>query len=83
MNWNDPEHRLALIERVGVAEYNRQFDRHRAASTVAVVNRHAIRPLGSHFGTIYMIDTLGVAFPTLEAAKQHAAKHENIFDALM
>jgi hypothetical protein len=30
-----------------------------------------------------MIDTLGVAFPTLEAAKQHAAKHENIFDALM
>jgi hypothetical protein len=40
MNWNDPAERLALSERVGAYKYNRQFEAHQTAITVATINGH-------------------------------------------
>jgi hypothetical protein len=39
MNWNDPAERLALSERVGAYKYNRQFEAHQTAITVATITR--------------------------------------------
>jgi hypothetical protein len=36
INWHDPAERLALIERVGIAEYTRQHAEHMAKSESVV-----------------------------------------------
>jgi len=72
MNWDDPTARFALVERVGAAEYNRQFRQHIAASTIDTVNGHAIRPTQSRFGRLFMVGNTGDAFYTLAEAKAHA-----------
>lgn len=74
MNWDDPAARASLIERVGVDEYNRQFEAYRAASVVATVNGHDIRPVESRFGRLFMVGTTGSAFRTLAMAKAFAEK---------
>jgi hypothetical protein len=71
-NWDDPESRLALIEQVGAAEYNRRHAEHVKASTVSTVNGHAIRPVGSRFGTIFMVGGTGTGYQTQEQAEAHA-----------
>jgi hypothetical protein len=73
MNWDDPVERYRLIERVGPAEYERLQAEQFKASTVATVNGRAIRPVGSRFGRIFIIDGAGVGFTTLEQARAHAA----------
>ncbi len=72
MNWNDPAARLALIERVGPAEYNRQIAKHLGLSAVATVNGHAIRPVSSRFGKLFMVGDTGTAFQTLPQAETFA-----------
>lgn len=74
INWDDPEARLALIESVGVAEYNRQAEAHRTNSTIETVNGHRIRPVSSRFGRLFMVGDTGTAFATLEQARAFANK---------
>lgn len=74
MNWDDPAARAHLIERVGAAEYNRQFEAHLAASVVSTINGHKIRPVGSRFGRLFMVGDTGTAFRSLAEAEAFAAK---------
>jgi hypothetical protein len=74
MDWNDPEARAHLIDRVGAEEYNRQFAAHRAASVIATVNGYHIRPVGSRFGRLFQVGDTGTAFRTLDEAKAFANK---------
>ena len=77
MNWDDPEQRLTLIERVGAERYNEMFAEHQKASTVAEVNGHAIRPVMTRFGRIYMVGGTDKGFSTLEQAKLFAEGQGN------
>lgn len=72
MNWDDPAARLALVERVGTEEYNRLMRAHQAASAVETVNGHAIRPVASRFGRIFLVGNTGTGFSTLDDARKHA-----------
>ena len=74
INWDDPAARAALAERLGPDDYNAAFEAHCKESTVATVNGHAIRPVGSRFGRLFMVGATGTAFHTLEQAKEFAAK---------
>jgi hypothetical protein len=73
MNWDDPVARYNLIERVGIAEYNRLIQQHFVDSTVSTVNGYPIRPVGSRFGTIYMIDGANTGFRTQAESEAYAA----------
>jgi hypothetical protein len=72
MNWDDPTDRAALIERVGPDEYNRLIEEHHESSTVARINGYRIRPVGSRFGTVFVIDGAGFGFATQAKAEAHA-----------
>ena len=76
MNWDDPAARLALIERVGITEYNRQLEAHQRASVVAHAGGYEIRAVHSgRFGRLYMVDGLNRAWSTLEQAVTDAEAH--------
>ena len=72
MDWNDPAARAALIESVGIEEYNRQLRDHMDESTVATVNGRAIRPVNTRFGLLYAVQGTNFAFDTPEAAENFA-----------
>jgi len=74
MNWDDPQDRARLIEQIGIAAYNEAMEMHRAESTVETVNGYPIRPVrSSRFGRLFLVDGANMAFPTLDAAREHAA----------
>lgn len=73
MNWDNPEERLALIERVGAEEYNRLIQAYHEESTVARVGGHALRPVGSRFGQLFLVGDTGKAFRTQAEAEVFAA----------
>jgi hypothetical protein len=73
MDWDDPGARLNLIEAVGPDEYNRRIRQHHADSTVATVNGYRIRPVGSRFGRLFMVEGPGRAYRTQEEAEAYAA----------
>lgn len=65
MNWDDPAERAALIERVGVTEYNRMVAQHRKDSVVVTVNGYEIRQVDSpRFGRLFAVGKTGSAFTT-------------------
>lgn len=72
MNWDDPAQRYALIDRVGPAEYNRLMQQHLEDSVLETVAGHAIRPVGSRFGRLFMVGGTGTAFRTLDEARKFA-----------
>jgi hypothetical protein len=76
MNWDNPAERLALIQRVGVAEYQRLLneygDEHRERTTVAVINGRSIWPVECKYGRVFAGQGLNVAFATLDGAIAHA-----------
>lgn len=72
INWDDPAARLALIEQVGAAEYNRLHQEHRDQSVLETVNGHAIRPTNTRFGRLFMVGDTGKAFATIEEARAFA-----------
>ena len=74
IDWNDPDARSRLIERVGPEECDRLHAEQMARSTVAMVNGHAIRKVQSRFGKLYQVGTTGTSFSALEAAKTFASK---------
>jgi hypothetical protein len=67
IDWNDPDACLALIERVGVAEYNRLHAEHLQLQAVATVNGYAIRK--TTFFTV-----ADKVFYTLDQAIKYARK---------
>jgi hypothetical protein len=78
MNWDDPAERLALIERVGVDEYNRLIQQHFKDSVVLTVNGHGIRPVQTRFGRLYQVGNTGTAFATLAEAEKFANETEAV-----
>ena len=45
MNWDSPSDRAALIERAGLAEYNRRHAEYLRTNVIQTVNGYAIRPV--------------------------------------
>jgi hypothetical protein len=76
IDWDDPAARAALIERVGIEQYNALFEEHVQQSTVSTVAGHAIRPIVSvQSGRIFMVGDTCTGFPTLAEAEAFARKH--------
>ena len=75
INWNDPEERARLIERVGVKAYNEAFAKHIEQSTVAIVAGHSIRPIRTRFGKVWLVGNTGHGFSTREKAEIYAQAH--------
>ena len=73
MDWNNPEDRAALADRVGPTAYNAAHAAHVAATTVETVNGYGIRPVSTRFGRLFAVDGTADAYTTLEAARTHAA----------
>jgi hypothetical protein len=71
-NFDDPASRLALIERVGLTEYNRQIQAHIDASVLETVAGHDIRPVNTRFGRLHQVGRTGRAFSTLQEARDFA-----------
>ena len=76
INWNDPESRLRLIERVGSEEYNRLHAEHLARETVTTVNGHPIRKVQTAYGQLFAVDGTATPFRTLDKAKAFAASSD-------
>jgi len=72
INWDDPEERLALIERVGPEEYNRLYREQMERETVATINGFPIRHINTRFGRLFSVDGTGKAFATLGEANAFA-----------
>lgn len=67
------EGRLALIERVGCAEYNRRLQEHHKRNTLLYINGYPIRHVySSRFGYLWMVDGTNHAFLTVEQASAFA-----------
>lgn len=75
MNWDDPAARAALIDSVGVQEYNRRFEQHLKDSEVANVGGHSIRPVGTRFGRLFQVGDTRQAFPSPADAEKYAAEN--------
>lgn len=61
MDWNDPEARLALAERVGTKEYNRRMLAYKEANPIQVVP--------TRYGVAYWVTEAQVGFSTREEAE--------------
>lgn len=72
IDWDDPVARLRLVERVGIAEYNRLYEEHRQKIIIVTVNGHAIRPANTRFGRLFVVGATGKAFATLPEAEAYA-----------
>lgn len=75
MDWNNPSDRANFIERVGIDEYNKAFKAHLDASTISTIGGHAIRPVGSMFGTLYLVGDTGRAFQNIPGAETFAREN--------
>lgn len=75
MDWNDPAQRGELIRRVGIDEYNRRHDEHRAESVIETVAGHALRRMGSRFGPLIAVGATGNAYKSLDDARRYAASY--------
>jgi acyl dehydratase len=72
IDWDDPEARARLIERIGGEAYNRAFEEHLRASVVEIAGGHGLRWVGSRFGRLVLIGDTGRAFATLAEARSWA-----------
>lgn len=72
MNWDDPAHRLALIEIVGIPEYNRLHAEQRERETIGTENGYKLRRVGSRFGSLVQVVGTDSAFATLIEARNYA-----------
>ena len=72
INWDDPEERAKLIERIGLKAYNEAFTKHIEQTTVAIVAGHSIRSVKTRFGKLWQVGNTGRAFSTREQAETYA-----------
>jgi hypothetical protein len=76
INWDDPEARFRLIERVGVDEYTRLYFEHMRRSTVVTVGGHDIRSINTgRFGWLFVVGDTGRAFSTQAQAETYVRKN--------
>lgn len=75
MDWDSPADRLALIEAVGIEEYNRRLRQWLDDSTLEVVAGRSIRPARTGWGTLYVVAGTGSAFLDIEDARRYARAH--------
>jgi hypothetical protein len=76
INWDDPEERFRLIERVGPCRYNELRAAHMRNSIVAEAGGHAIRPVNSErFGRLFIVGDTGRAFSKLTSAEAYAREN--------
>ena len=74
MDWDNPQQRLALIERVGSVEYNKLINDFFTASTIKIVNGYRIRPITTRYGRLYAVHGTTSAFSTAIEAEAYAKK---------
>lgn len=80
IDWSDPDARFALIQRIGVNEYNRLMQEHQArliqehqaCSAVAFMNGHAIKQVQTRPGHVFAVAGTDRAFATLDDAQAYA-----------
>lgn len=72
IDFDDPSARLALLEKVGIPEYNRLMTEHMKRSVIKVVNGYGICPVSTRFGRLFAIGGTRVACSSLEQAEDHA-----------
>jgi hypothetical protein len=72
MNWDSPTERLALIERVGIDEYNRLHEENEMRNTIGYQNRRAIVQVHTQFGRLFRVGDTGRAFSTYTQACDYA-----------
>ncbi len=72
MNWDSPEERLALLERIGADAYNRALAEHELASTIETVNGYHLRAVNSRFGPLVAVAGTGHSFADIERARDFA-----------
>ena len=72
MNWDDPEERARLVERIGLKAYNEAFNKHIEQSTVVIVAGHSIRQIGTRFGKLWQVGNTGRSFSSFEKAETYA-----------
>ena len=75
INWDDPEQRARLAERIGLKAYNEAFAKHIEESTVAIIAGNSIRPVTTCFGKVWLVGNTGHALCTLEEAVTYARAH--------
>ena len=82
IDWDDPESRLALIERVGVEAYNKALEEHWAATAVDNVNGYPIRTVTTRFGRLFAVVAhtdkafafTTKAYTTIDEAREFASR---------
>jgi hypothetical protein len=80
IDWSDPDARFALIQRVGVNEYNRLMqehqarlvEEHQARSAVSIVNGYAIKQVQTRLGHVFSVVGTDHPFATLDHAQTYA-----------
>ena len=80
INWDDPEERVKLLDRIGIEAYNKAFANHIKQSSVATIAGHNIRLVGSRFGKLWQVGNSGRAFSTREQAETYARDNPAIED---
>jgi hypothetical protein len=76
MNWDDPQERFQLIERVGPYRYNELRAAHMRSASVAEAGGHAIRiTMSERFGRLFLVGETGRAFAHQAQAEQWARKN--------
>ena len=80
INWDDPEERSILADRIGLEAFNEAFSRHIKQSSVATIAGQNIRPVGSRFGKLWQVGNTGRAFSTREQAETYARDNPSIED---
>jgi hypothetical protein len=61
IDWNDPRQRADLVRRVGLSEYERQFEEHRKRTTRAEnINGYSIREIMTAYGGVFIVEGLGL-----------------------
>lgn len=75
MDWQDPQERRALSERVGEAEYNRRLLAHWQAATIETVAGHDIRSVHTKGVRRFHVGLTAMKFPLLDDARAYARQH--------
>lgn len=78
MNWDNPNERAELVERLGVKAYNQAFEEHINKITVAVIGGHKIYPVNTRFGKLFNVGNTGKAFQELSVAESYANENPTI-----
>lgn len=75
INWDDPEARAGLLQRIGPKAFNEAHEANRKASVIEVCAGHDLRPVSTSFGRLIAVGSTLMAFATLEQARAYATEN--------